>query len=120
MNSVALAPTDSHCYGVVRQNGARLEHGSGEGGRGPRGHDATVNSAAFSPDGTRIVTGSWDNTARVWDAATAKQLAVLRGHEFWVTSVGFAPMGRASSPQVTKLARLGRNERKGDRCIARP
>ena len=27
-----------------------------------------VNSAAFSPDGSRIVTASWDNTARIWDA----------------------------------------------------
>jgi hypothetical protein len=29
---------------------------------------ARVNSAAFSPDGTRIVTTSWDKTARIWDA----------------------------------------------------
>ena len=35
-----------------------------------------MNFAAFSPDGTRIVTASADNTARVWDAATAKEVAV--------------------------------------------
>ena len=29
-----------------------------------------VYSAAFSPDGTRIVTASRDNTARLWDAAS--------------------------------------------------
>jgi WD40 repeat protein len=40
-----------------------------------------VSSAAFSPDGTRIVTASYDGTARIWDAATAKEIAVLRGHE---------------------------------------
>ena len=40
-----------------------------------------MSSAAFSPDGSRIVTASWDNTARIWDAATAKEIAVLRGHE---------------------------------------
>ena len=65
-----------------------------------------MNSAAFSPDGTRIVTGSWDNTARVWDAATAKQLAVLRGHEFWVTSVGFSPDGTRIVTAGDKTARV--------------
>ena len=40
-----------------------------------------VSSAAFSPDGKRIVTASWDKTARVWDAATGKPIGELRGHE---------------------------------------
>jgi WD40 repeat protein len=32
------------------------------------GHQDRVRSAAFSPDGTRIVTASNDRTARIWDA----------------------------------------------------
>ena len=40
-----------------------------------------MNSAAFSPDGSRIVTASDDKTARIWDAATGKEIAVLRGHD---------------------------------------
>jgi len=32
-----------------------------------------------TPDGTRIVTGSTDNTARVWDANTFTELAILKG-----------------------------------------
>ena len=39
-------------------------------------------TAAFSPDGKRVVTGSEDGTARLWDATNGKELAVLRGHEF--------------------------------------
>ena len=45
------------------------------------GHQAVVESAQFSPDGTRIVTASDDKTARVWDASSGKVLATLAGHE---------------------------------------
>ena len=33
----------------------------------PMRHQGVVHSAAFSPDGWRVVTASWDRTARVWD-----------------------------------------------------
>ena len=61
-----------------------------------RGHDNSVLSAAFSPDGSRIVTASWDNTARIWDTVSAKEIAVLRGHDNYVSSAApSAPTGRA-------------------------
>ena len=34
-----------------------------------RGHTGEVNSVAFSPDGKRIVTGSGDITAKVWETS---------------------------------------------------
>ena len=40
------------------------------------GHDNFVASAAFSPDGSRIVSASFDGTARIWDAATGREIAV--------------------------------------------
>jgi WD40 repeat protein len=58
------------------------------------GHEGEVRSAAFSPDGKWVVTASLDNTARVWEAATGRELAVLRGHEGRVTSAAFSPDGR--------------------------
>jgi WD40 repeat protein len=58
-----------------------------------RGHEAAVRSAAFSPDGSRIVTASNDGTARLWDAASRKELVVLRGHEGVVRSAAFSPDG---------------------------
>ncbi|MEP4197267.1 MAG: hypothetical protein ABJL99_16715, partial [Aliishimia sp.] len=42
----------------------------------------------------RIVSGSNDNTLRIWDARSGDQLQVLRGHEGLVTSVAFSPDGR--------------------------
>ena len=49
---------------------------------------------AFDREGRRIVSGSDDNTVRVWDAATGAELACLRGHDSWVTSVAFDREGR--------------------------
>ena len=44
------------------------------------GHTAAVDSVAFSPDGTTIVTASYrDGTAVIWDATTGDQLATLDG-----------------------------------------
>jgi WD40 repeat protein len=42
-----------------------------------RGHERGVSSAAFSPEGRRILTVSWDRTARLWDAATGTETAQI-------------------------------------------
>ncbi|KAG6834127.1 hypothetical protein H0H93_011673, partial [Arthromyces matolae] len=54
---------------------------------------ARVNSVAFSRDGSRIVSGSDDQSVRVWDASTGKELKVLEGHTGWVNSVAFSSDG---------------------------
>ena len=40
-----------------------------------------VKPAAFSGDGTKIVTASWDKTARLWDAASGREIAKLVSHD---------------------------------------
>ncbi len=52
-----------------------------------KGHGSNVNSVAISADGKRIVTGSGDDTAKVWDATTGNELLTLRGHIYSVNSV---------------------------------
>ena len=49
--------------------------------------------AAFSPEGSRIVTASADGTARVWDAATGKVIAIFSGHQSSVFFATFSPDG---------------------------
>jgi WD40 repeat protein len=52
-------------------------------------------TAAFSLDGKRLVSGGYDNVVRLWDVASGHQIgAALTGHTNWVTSVAFSPDGK--------------------------
>ena len=44
------------------------------------GHSDWVLSVAYSPDGKHIVSGSVDNTVKVWDSQTGKEVSVLVCH----------------------------------------
>jgi WD40 repeat protein len=102
-----------------------------------KGHTDQINSAVFSPDGKQVLTGSgdprspdtrrysrladgrwvlsgqWapvansDNTARLWDVASGKELRTLRGHALYVQSLAFSPDGKqvvtASADRTTRL-----------------
>ena len=71
------------------------------------GHADWVNSASFSPDGERVATASYDQTARVWNAATGQVVAKLVGHSGDVYSVAFSPDGqRVVTASADKAARV--------------
>lgn len=57
------------------------------------GHTAGIASVAYSPDGTRLLTGSLDTTAKLWDSATGKEILTLAGHQQDITSVQFSQDG---------------------------
>ena len=57
-----------------------------------RGHTSYVYPVAFSPDGRWIASGGWDNTVRLWDAATGEPCATLP-HPGVVRSLAFGPDG---------------------------
>jgi WD domain, G-beta repeat len=54
-----------------------------------------VTSVAFSPDGSRIASGSTDNAVQVWDAATGESITAepMLGHDNWASEVAFSPDG---------------------------
>ena len=59
------------------------------------GHTQPVTSVTLSPDGKHIVSGSGDQTIRVWDAETGEVVSQLfKGHTSFVTSIAFSPDGK--------------------------
>ena len=89
-------------------SGAQLAVLTGHGQGLPAGDESgNVRSAAFSPDGQRIVTASNDKTARIWDATTGKQLSVLSGHDEAVRTAAFSPDGQwIVTASADKTARI--------------
>src|SRR5262249_11886058 len=59
-------------------------------------HQGEVSAIAFSPDGRRILTGSTDRFARLWDAPSAKLPGLSLTNSFPVTAVAFSPDGRTA------------------------
>jgi WD40 repeat protein len=58
------------------------------------GHLFDVNCLSYSPDGRRLASGSKDETIRIWDVQTGKELNVFVGHEDYITDVSFSPNGK--------------------------
>ena len=54
----------------------------------------SIRSVAWSPDGTRLATGSGDSTTKVWDARTGKELLALSGIHGSVLSIAWSPDGK--------------------------
>ena len=70
---------------------------------------------AFSPDGQRIGTGSWDQTAKVWEVASGKELLMLKGHSGPIWSVALSPDGQrivtGSTDQTAKVWEAATSQR---------
>jgi WD40 repeat protein len=77
-------------------------------------HQDLVSSVVLSADQTKVVTGSWDNTIRVWNAQTGKLEQSLAGHERLVNSIAISDDGTnlvsASDDKTLKVWNLQTGE----------
>ena len=94
--------------GTVVSNGIWLAKSAGLSGEGSKttppppvtalytytGHKASVLSAAWSPDGYRIASGSYDTTVQVWGAFAGWPSLTYPGHKDYVWSVAWSPDGK--------------------------
>jgi WD40 repeat protein len=105
INGVAISPSNPNLVATASDDQtARLWNAADgslvrslapvfQGGVLVSGHSNSVTSVAFSPDGARVLTGSVDRTAILWDVASGAQIRSLVGHTDRVASVAFSPDG---------------------------
>jgi len=74
------------------------------------GHSESINCIAMTPNGKMLVSGSEDNTLKLWNLQKRKYIATLEGHEAGVKSVAFSPDGKilvsGSADNTIKLWQL--------------
>ena len=121
----AFSPDGRWLAGVVRGESAVRLWDLASTANAPRvleGHADKVNWVAFSPDSKRLVSAAggvefidggqkWatsdDNSARVWDLASGRTVAVLKGHSSTVRHAEFSPDGRrVVTSSVDRSARV--------------
>jgi WD40 repeat protein/class 3 adenylate cyclase len=109
---VGAIPTDEPATGVsFAPDGARIAASGGFGaaiwdvdsGRlltRFEGHDGWVTKIHFSRDGARVVTAGDDGTARVWDASTGAQQALIRDRNNGILDAAISPDGNLVATMV--------------------
>ena len=71
------------------------------------GHTKQLHGAVFTPDGRRILSGSYDQTVRLWDVEGGQEVCRFLGHTNWVWGVAVSPDGRLGlSGSLDKTMRL--------------
>ena len=67
--------------------------------RGTRfaGHESWVTALVLTPDGKKLISGSWDGTVRVWDVETGKADTVLESHQSKIYAVAVSRDGKRAA-----------------------
>ena len=94
----ALAKEPQQRYATVTEFAEALEEVSKAPPIGTRlltytDHSKAVRTLAWSPDGSRIASGSWNETVQVWDVKSGRLLFTYNSHSAGVSTLGWSPDG---------------------------
>src|SRR5262249_49454959 len=64
---------------------------------GPLRHSHEITSLAWEPNGQRLASGGADETVKIWNATTGREVLSLRGHHERITSLAWGSHGRLAS-----------------------
>ena len=59
-----------------------------------QGHSYSVSAIAVTPDGKTVISGSSDNTIKIWDVVTGTEKFTLQGHSYSVSAIAVTPDGK--------------------------
>ena len=93
VNAVAIHPTQS----LMASAGETIRLWDLQGnpvGLPIEGHEETINTVAFTPDGQRLISGSDDRTIRIWDLQGNPVGHPIEGHTDDVNAIAFSPDGQ--------------------------
>ncbi|HEX6899517.1 MAG TPA: pentapeptide repeat-containing protein [Thermoanaerobaculia bacterium] len=110
-NAVAWNPTRTLLASAEGSVISLRDTSSGQLIRFFQGHQGTISSLVFSPEGNTIASASNDNTVRLWDTVSGREVRTFQGHQDWVRSVVFSPEGNilasASHDNTVRLWDIG-------------
>lgn len=93
--TIALGRNDDNAYVVDVKTGKPIRAFVGHRSIGGEGrHSSAVEAVACSSDGLVLATGATDQTVRLWEVATGKQIRCLEGHRGAVHTVAISPDGK--------------------------
>ena len=68
------------------------------------GHTGLVYGCAFSPDGTKLVSASGDNTLKLWDVETGAEIRIFSGHSSGVNECAFSLLQNHTDSKNNKIS----------------
>jgi WD40 repeat protein len=120
VNAVVFSPDGTQLFAAAGEPGLfgevrQWNETDGKLVRVLEGHQDAIYSAALSPDGRVLATGSYDQKIKLWEVATGRELNTLHGHNGAVFGLAFRPDGKilasASADRTVKLWNVATGKR---------